>query len=545
MAGDIGITERVVVLSQETAAASAESMEAPGTRIIHRYGPRVRIGEVPPSPEGEREAAPASIPVEDLDAIGALGLAAFALRQSPEYAAAKAQRPYQDEPWDGEHVLPPDPPDHLQELVMSPALAGAAAAALGATSAQMTGSVAVGIIIVSGPTADLQFSAAETQKVIAEVQNGLGWLAAQNPAAGITWTYDIHSVNVNVQPNGGNKEALWRNPAMASLGYSASWQGVIDYVANIRAQYQTQWAYVAYFTKYPLNWFAYANLGGPRLVMQYANDGWGPDNIDRVYVHETGHIFQAPDEYKISGCNCGGSWGIYNKPNGNCENCAAGGGVDCLMRANKWALCTYTPWHYGWPLAPPVAFNVTGNPGIKIGSAPAMAEFNGRLYIAFQADDSSHTLFVTSSPDGNNWTTPAVGYPGIRIGSAPAMAEFNGRLYIAFQADDSAHTLFVTSSPDGNNWTTPAVGYSGIKIGSAPTMSVWNEKLFLAFQANDSSHRLHVTGTSDGTSWLTPASAYPTIKAGSAPALTTFNNQLYVALQADDSSHLLYTGGSA
>ena len=42
--------------------------------------------------------------------------------------------------------------------------------------------------------------------------------------------------------------------------------------------------------------------------MQYAIDGWGPNNIDRVFAHETCHIFNAPDEYAASGCDCGGAW---------------------------------------------------------------------------------------------------------------------------------------------------------------------------------------------------------------------------------------------
>ena len=364
MAGDIGTEEQVIIVSsqnRERASAVAQKAKQEGVRIIHRYGGTVMIAEVPEHRAEQlraslgTDAAVSAVPHElpslakDLDPTGALGLAAFSLRASPAYIAAKEQRPHNKTPWDmGGQLLPPDPPPQLRHLVASPAANGKRVAleAVGTTSLQMASNIAVGIIIVSGPTPDLQFSTQEIQKVIAEVQNGLGWHAAQTPAANITWHYDIHPVQVDAQPGSGpDKEAVWRDPAMAKLGYQPDWQGVYDYIDHIKAQYNTQWTYVGYFTKYPLDWFAYASIGGPRLVMQYSNDGWGPDNIDRVFAHETGHIFQAPDEYSASNCNCGGSWGIYNKPNGNCQLCATG--VDCIMRSNSWEYCEWTPWHYG------------------------------------------------------------------------------------------------------------------------------------------------------------------------------------------------------
>ena len=67
------------------------------------------------------------------------------------------------------------------------------------TSQRLTGSIAVGIIIVEGPTANLKFSVAERTKVVAEVQNGLSWLATQSPE-GLVFKYDIKIVTLDVQP---------------------------------------------------------------------------------------------------------------------------------------------------------------------------------------------------------------------------------------------------------------------------------------------------------------------------------------------------------
>src|SRR5215210_4887832 len=331
MAGDIEVMERAVL---EGATRGAE-------RVIHQYG-RLDILAIP---NEESEAASrrlaAEISPSGLTEVEQLGLAALRLRESGEFRTAKQNRPRAGELW--------DMPD-CTTVVPLPPSARAAVAAAAPTSEYLEGTVAVGIIIVEGPTADLKFSDSERAKVVAEVQNGLSFYATANPVAGISFAYDIQIVTLATppDPNAADLEALWRDPAMGAIGFSADWAGVTEYVEDIRNRFGTRWTYCGFYTKYPLGWFAYASIGGPRLVMQYDNDGWGPDNIDRVFAHETGHIFRCPDEYASSNCNCGGTWGRFGIANGNCENCASGGGVPCLMKGNTFAVCGYTPSHLGW-----------------------------------------------------------------------------------------------------------------------------------------------------------------------------------------------------
>ena len=228
MAGDLQIHEEVIVHAEDapTAAASAEVVTRLSGGVTHEYGPRVVIAAIPPgAAEAVQERVhgveivekPAAVSDETgrgLDEVGTLGLEAHALRLSPEYAAAKADRPLAGEAWDS--AEPPDPPDD-QDL-QAPDMGAAAA-----TSARLTGKVAVGLIIVEGPTAALKFSADERTNVVAEVQNGLTWLGSQSSPAGISWSYDIRTVTLRARPNASDttseqREARWRDPAMQQLG---------------------------------------------------------------------------------------------------------------------------------------------------------------------------------------------------------------------------------------------------------------------------------------------------------------------------------------
>jgi hypothetical protein len=353
--------QRLITLRSDElpdAHREAARIEDAGGQVLHIYGPRVLIGHVPPRMQDQVAARPAVLGLHAesiartparLSEAEELGIAAWNLRQSPEYDQAKAARPRDGEPWDGPDML--DPPDGAgMRHVGESGVLGAPELATEDMSPYLIGSVAVGIVIVEGPTLDLQFSDQERAKVVAEVQEGLSWLGRQEPRASITWAYDIRTVRVTIPPDPTRSgyeplESLWRDPAMGQLGFAPNFQGVRNYVASIRTNLGTRWGYVGFFTKYPVHHFAYA--AKPRLVMHYQNDGWGPDNIDRVFTHETGHIFGCPDEYSSSGCTTTARYGHLQEVNGNCQN-GASPFTECLMAANTWAMCRHTPVHLGW-----------------------------------------------------------------------------------------------------------------------------------------------------------------------------------------------------
>lgn len=349
MAGDIDMPEALFPGIDER----GRPMPAPGP-LLHDYGLRVRIGI------GGGGAPGAPINEEELSSQERLGLSAFRMRLSDSYKGAKSDRAYAGAEWgggDGDR-----PRLHRDERAIvrgAPILPEPEDGPAPAPEARrLSGRVAVGIVLVSGP-GRLAMSSGQKQKIIAEIQNGLSYLGGAAPARDVTFVYDIKEPQIALpdttgEPPAGSGidaqyefyERPWRDGALAAMGFQPGGNGIRSYIRQIKAEKRAQAAYCCFFTHYRLYHFAYCS--GSYLTISYENDGWGVDNLDRVFAHETGHVFGAPDEYAESGCNCGGSWGFFGRPNLNCENCADGGGVSCIMKRNSWDMCSETPFHLGY-----------------------------------------------------------------------------------------------------------------------------------------------------------------------------------------------------
>ena len=172
---------------------------------------------------------------------------------------------------------------------------------------------------------------------------------------------------------------------------------------------------------------------------------------------------------------------------------------------------------------------------------PALASFNGSLYVAFEGLNAANDLYIASSPTGNNFPA-ATRYTNIQSSSAPALAAFNGQLFMAFRGLNADNDFYVTSSTDGITFPT-ATRYTNIQMGGAPALAEFNDQLCAAFQANDPGHTLHVTCSPDGVTWPT-APQVPNVLIGSDPAMAVFNGVLYVAFRANDSSNNLFVSSS-
>jgi hypothetical protein len=324
-------------------------------------------------------------------------------------------------------------------------------------------------IYVNDPSLSLAFTAAEKSLIMSEVLQGLTFLATLDPSANVSFVQDWQDITVTVGPGAGDDyedfEAPWRNAALQQMGFAASRSGSVAYVNSLRTSKQTNWAYVAYITKYPLYHFGYAS--GERLVMDYRNDGWGTGSIDRVFAHETCHIFGAADEY--GDCSCSAS-GHNNVPNNNCRNCTSAQ-IACLMNANTLSLCSWSRGQVGWSPWEQIA-----------GALKHVAVGQDGTVWGVNANDE---IFRR---DGSSWTRIAGALKQISVGDA-------GDIWGVNRNDE----IFRRT---GNTWTRVAGALKHVSVAADST--VWG------VNANDEIFRR------DGSSWTRIAGALKQISVGDA-----------------------------
>ena len=220
----------------------------------------------------------------------------------------------------------------------------------------LTGKIAFAAVIVSGP-GRLTISESERSTITSEIISGCQFWTGSAPAsANLKFDIDFHYVSISAEDSSfcadfPSCHDVFANPALEVLGFGTGQAGRDRLAQTTKDINGADGAYIGFFSKYRQSHFAYAYFGGGPLYMQYSNDGWGPNQIDRVFAHETGHVFNAPDEYTNCDCNRSYGRGACTENNGNCETATSSctnSQTRCIMDANDFSLCEYTKKHLGW-----------------------------------------------------------------------------------------------------------------------------------------------------------------------------------------------------
>ena len=327
-------------------------------------------------------------------------------------------------------------------------------------------------------------------------------------------------------------ESLWRDPALTSLGFPVGIDGVTALVNDLKNRLNTQWVYCGFFTKHATVWFAYA--GSCRVVMRKDSFAVGDTgNMDRVFAHETGHIFGAPDEYASSNCACGASKGkFFTEPNDNCATCNPDLDVACVMRSNSNGVCPSTPWHFGWG-----AFLTKVDAAVWRGDNDKAYLFSNTRYIRFTDIGAGRDEGYPKKISGNWPGLPNNFKNGI---DAALWREDNGKLYL-FKGSEYVRFSNVSDGVDAGypkpvagNWKgMPAAFNEGIDA------ALWRESNGKIYFFKGGQY-LRISSVDAGMD-----AGYPKPIAGNWNGMpTSFNNGIDAALMRKDNHKLYFFKGT-
>lgn len=223
------------------------------------------------------------------------------------------------------------------------------------TSEYLIGRVAVGIVLPESDdsidTSTEDWTADERALVLSEITAALDWWATLEPNAHLTFVYDDGtatptptSYEAISRPYG--DQSYWISEVMATRGYTNSsyFDQVRSYNDDLRNTYDTDWAFTIFVVdssadsdnRFSDDYFAYAYLGGPFFVMTYGNYNYGPENMDAVAAHETGHIFLALDQYSAAHQPCTRQSGYLGVENQNSQYGSCASNEPSVMRGQTY-----------------------------------------------------------------------------------------------------------------------------------------------------------------------------------------------------------------
>jgi hypothetical protein len=279
--------------------------------------------------------------------------------------------PLIDDAWEAGPVSPREYLDNVGQAGLDPsnALVLNLLRGRGGNSDDMIGTVTVAVMFVeSDGTIDpdtYTWSTSHEDETLSDISYGLRWWAARSLEHEASVSFNVIAYrHTDARIQQGYEPVsrpytdapLWVSAIMADFGYTSG-----DHLARVtafdtwlRSDQGTDCAYTAFVcynpspapSQYTDGHAAWAYLGGPYTSLLYRSFN---SPFNQVFTHETGHIFQACDEYYQAGYGGCSSCDVcsHGVNNGNCEYCNPAS-VDCMMKNNTWTLCSYTPGHLGW-----------------------------------------------------------------------------------------------------------------------------------------------------------------------------------------------------
>jgi hypothetical protein len=179
---------------------------------------------------------------------------------------------------------------------------------------------------------------------------------------------------------------------------------------------------------------------------------------------------------------------------------------------------------------------------------PALASYNGQLYIAWQSTESQQYLDIASASPTDGYTfgpsaTVANNGTDEYTSTGPAMAVYDGELWIAWVSTDSKHSINLAYTTNGTTISAPVlVGTNSTDY--TPSLTVFDGELYIAWTGTDSHHHLNIAYTTNGTTFSDPVQLGSN-SSDAGPSIGTFGTStLIYAFTGTNASNTLNTESS-
>jgi hypothetical protein len=168
-----------------------------------------------------------------------------------------------------------------------------------------------------------------------------------------------------------------------------------------------------------------------------------------------------------------------------------------------------------------------------VGLPPAIAVFNGSLYIACKGVEFDDRIFWTSF-NGTAWS-PQQQASVVGTSSGVSLAVFNGKLYMAWKGSQADQSIY-WSVFDGAGWA-PQQQTPGFGTSTGPSLAVFEKALYMAWKGMEGDQR--VFWSSFNGAWANQQ-VVPGIGTSVGPSLVVFNGRLYMAWKGELSDQRLF-----
>jgi hypothetical protein len=189
---------------------------------------------------------------------------------------------------------------------------------------------------------------------------------------------------------------------------------------------------------------------------------------------------------------------------------------------------------------------VTKNGHTKTSAGPALAVYNGLLYMAYKSSGDDTIWYNVF--DGNDWwqQDQQISAGGHTLTSAaPALAVYNGQLMMVYRSSGDDTIWGNEFQANGNFWPTQdhQISAGGHTLTSAaPALAVYNGLLYMAYKSSgDDGHIWY--NYFDGRKWLDqdiPITQHDHTKTSAGPALAVYNGLLYMAYKSSGDDDIWY-----